>query len=278
MKTLSDYLARCYQQHRAIPAYNFNDCWDLRAMCDAVAGELAQPLLAMSYGQVVEAHGAAGCAAMVAAVRSRYSQPVFLHLDHCDNIERCIAAVDAGYDAVMFDGSALSLEENIRGTREVTDYAHRKGVLVEAEIGRIRGRGFQDGDDYLAQVDDVVALAQQSGADLIAVGVGTAHGFYQGAPEINFARLDAIYQATTTPLVLHGGTGIPVADLRRAIQSGVVKINVGTALHTAYMTALREALAEDGDSAYPPLTIGKAMARVKQEALHYARAIGGETL
>ncbi len=271
MEKLSNLLARYHKEHKALPSYNFNDVWDLKALANGVILKTNQPLLVMTYKNVVDELGLNTCVAMVKARAKDYDQPLYLHLDHCDDMDRCLKAVDVGYDSVMYDGSHLSLEENIANTKKVAEYAHKKGVVVEAEIGRIRGRGFDKNADFLAQVDDVKQLAEQSNADIIAVGVGTAHGFYEGTPEINFERLEDIYKAVKTPLVLHGGTGISAEDLRKTLDYGIVKINVGTAFHTAYMQGLGEFIKEDGISAYPPVTVSKAMEKVTELATEYAK-------
>ncbi|MBM7035335.1 class II fructose-bisphosphate aldolase [Vibrio ulleungensis] len=267
MKPLSELLREYHQNSKCIIGFNFNDIWDGKAIV-AVAEKQQVPVLLMAYTSVVDALGLDLIVSMTQGLRKNATVPIYLHLDHCDDIELCLAAVDAGFDSVMYDGSALSLEQNIEGTKKVADYAHARGVVVEAEIGKIRGRGFTDGD-YLAAVSDVKALAEQSGADLIAVGVGTAHGYYDGEPEIHFERLSQINDAVSTPLVLHGGTGISADDIRHSITMGITKINVGTAIHTTYMQTLGHEIEVDGLSAYPPLTMQRVLPKIEQEVQKY---------
>jgi ketose-bisphosphate aldolase len=153
----------------------------------------------------------------------------------------------------MVDASMLTLEENIAAVTRVVQHAHAREAHVEAEVGRIKGAGFEGGyagDDYLARVEDVVRLVGATQVDSLAVGIGTAHGFYEGKPEIRFDRLAAIAAAVDIPLVLHGGTGIPEDDVRRAISGGIAKVNVGTIIHCTYMNTVRAELARRGVNAY----------------------------
>jgi fructose/tagatose bisphosphate aldolase len=126
-------------------------------------------------------------------------------------------------------------------------------VFVEGEVGRIKGMGIEGrftGNDFLARVDDCVRFVAESHADSLAVGIGTAHGFYEGKPELHFDRLEEINAAVKVPLVLHGGTGIPQDDVRRAIRGGINKVNVGTIIHCTYMNAVRAELNARGENPY----------------------------
>ncbi|MGR5095427.1 class II fructose-bisphosphate aldolase [Vibrio maritimus] len=272
MKQLSELITEYYKTGKCLIGFNFNDIWDGQAIC-SVAEENNQPVMLMAYTAVIDALGVELVVSMVAGLRKRHKVPIYLHLDHCGDIQQVLDAVDAGFDSVMYDGSHLSLEENIANTKKVVDYAHSKGVIVEAELGKIRGRGFDENDDFLAAVADVKALREQTGVDMIAVGIGTAHGHYQGEPEIHFDRLEEIYQAVDVPLVLHGGTGISGEDIRRSITMGIAKINVGTAIHTAYMQTLGKEIALDGLAAYPPVTMQKVLPEIAQEVQKYSAMV-----
>ncbi|RZP73071.1 class II fructose-bisphosphate aldolase [Vibrio vulnificus] len=272
MQKLSELLQEYYKEGKCLVGFNFNDIWDGQAVC-AVAEKNNEPVMLMAYTAVVDALGLDLVVSMVDGLRKRYDVPIYLHLDHCPDVEMVLQAVDAGFDSVMYDGSALSLEENIANTRKVVDYAHTRGVVVEAELGKIRGRGYTEGDDYLAAVDDVRALYEQTGVNMIAVGIGTAHGHYQGEPEIRFDRLEEIYRAVDVPLVLHGGTGISAEDIRKSVTLGIAKINVGTAIHTAYMQNLGKEIQADGMNAYPPVTMQKVLPLIEKEVQSYTEMV-----
>jgi ketose-bisphosphate aldolase len=179
--------------------------------------------------------------------------PVIHHLDHSSSVELCFQAIDNGYPSVMIDASKDPLDENIRKVKQVVEYAHARGVHVEGEIGKIKGRDYEGtylGDDFLANVADAVKLVKETNVDSLAVGIGTAHGFYEGKPELNFKRLAEINEAIDIPLVLHGGTGIPEEDVRRAIKNGINKVNVGTQIRFTYLSAVQKEIALKGPATH----------------------------
>ncbi len=232
-----------------VAAFNFTDIWDLTAIVNA-AQRKNVPLMASSFWAVAEALGLDVCQAMVDTFSRRSSVPIIHHLDRSHSVQMCIQAIDVGYPSVMIDGSKHPLAENIRMTREVVEYAHRKGAIVEGEIGQVMGRGVEgdfEGGSFLAKVDEAVELVAKTDVDSLAVGIGTAHGFYTEEPKIHFDRLEELAAAVDVPLVLHGGTGIPDDDIRKAIRLGITKVNVGTVIHTTYLRQLREELIRAGD-------------------------------
>ncbi|BDD02297.1 class II fructose-bisphosphate aldolase [Persicobacter psychrovividus] len=258
-------LLKGYRKHgKCLAAFNVNDNYDLKAAVDA-ANQQDTHLMVMTYPPVAELVGVEVFAAMVEGVRKKAKHNVYLHLDHSTSIELCKAAVDAGYDSVMFDGSHLPLEQNIASTKEVVAYAHKKGVVVEAEIGKILGREVvvKSDDDFLASVEQVARLNEEAKPDLIAVGIGTAHGFTPEVPKINFKRLSEIAAVVETPLVLHGGTGIPDEDIQKAISMGICKINIGTVVHTTYMKYMGEGIQAAGKSAYPPFIMKEVLPKIQ---------------
>jgi ketose-bisphosphate aldolase len=166
----------------------------------------------------------------------------------------------------MIDASARPLAENIAAVKQVVAFAHPRGVFVEGEVGRIQGMGVEGmytGTDFLARLEDVEQFVAESGADSLAAGIGTAHGFYKGKPEIHFDLLEKINKAVKVPLVLHGGTGIPEEDVKCAIRGGINKVNVGTIIHCTYMNAVRAELNARGENAYTLDVMKPARAAVK---------------
>ena len=236
----------------AVPAFNYSDIWDFLAIVEA-AEELDAPIFISSNQQVVTDIGIELTGAFGAAAIRKARIPLIHHLDHSNKVEICLAAVDNGYPSVMIDASARPLAENIAAAKQVVGYAHPKGVFVEGEVGRIQGMGVEgmySGTDFLARLEDVEQFVAESGVDTLAAGIGTAHGFYKGKPEIHFDLLDKINAAVKVPLVLHGGTGIPEEDVKRAIKGGINKVNVGTIIHCTYMNAVRAELIARGENAY----------------------------
>jgi len=266
-------LARADAEGFAVPAFNYSDIWDFLAIVEA-AEELRAPIFISSNQRVVTDIGIELCGAFGGAAMRKATIPLIHHLDHSNRPELCRAAVDNGYPSVMIDASSEALESNIAKVRPVADYAHAQGVLVEGEVGRIKGAGVEgvyEGDQFLARVDEVVRFVAESGVDTLAVGIGTAHGFYQGKPEIRFDRLGEINAAVSVPLVLHGGTGIPEQDVRRAIRGGINKVNVGTIIHCTYMNAVRSELQRLGENAYTLDVMPAARAAVREEVKKWIR-------
>lgn len=175
--------------------------------------------------------------AYFAAVKDYRAQTV-LHLDHTKDPETVYRAIAAGFESVMFDGSRLPYEENLRITREVVAYAHPRGVCVEAELGSIGGADkLETGSDETLYTDPLQAqeFAEATGCDLLAVSVGTAHGVYPVKnPRIDFERLAAIRSRVSAALVLHGGSGLPPETIHRAVREGVSKVNIATDLELVF--------------------------------------------
>jgi ketose-bisphosphate aldolase len=266
-------LTRADAEGFAMPAFNYSDIWDFLAIVEA-AEELRAPVFISSNQRVVTDIGIELCGAFGQAAMRKARIPLIHHLDHSNRFEICCAAVDNGYPSVMIDASSRPLEENIAIVKRVANYAHAFDVLVEGEVGRIKGAGVEGvyaGDDFLAQVGEVEVFVRETGVDSLAVGIGTAHGFYQGKPEIHFDRLEEINAAVATPLVLHGGTGIPEADVRRAIRGGINKVNVGTIIHCTYMNAVRSELQRLGENAYTLDVMKPAREAVREEVKKWIR-------
>ena len=172
--------------------------------------------------------------------------PVALHLDH-GSYDHCYKCIEAGFSSVMFDGSHYAIEENIEKTKELVAAAHAKGISIEAEVGSIGGE--EDGVVGMGECADpneCKAIADL-GVDFLAAGIGNIHGKYpENWAGLSFETLDAIQQLTgELPLVLHGGTGIPVDMIKKAISLGVAKINVNTECQLSFAAATRKYI-EDG--------------------------------
>ena len=248
MKTYENtFILDAYKAGYAVPAFNYSDIWELLAITEAASEERARVYVA-SNTRIVKTLGIAYCGALGKTAYEESGRNVLNHLDHSSDPDLCFKAVDAGYMSVMIDASKESLENNIVKVKKVADYAHARGVVVEAELGRIKGAGEEgnfDGGAFLADVDEAVALVKGSGVDSLAVGIGNAHGFYKETPKINVQRLKEINAALGIPLVLHGGTGIPYEVVRDCIRNGMAKVNVGTLLHSTYIERLRKELAKN---------------------------------
>lgn len=223
----------------AIPATNFIDLDSARTFVDT-AEDLKLPLI-LAFAQQHEEFIRLEEAALIGKyLAEKSSMPVVLHLDHGQDFDFIKRAISLGFSSVMIDASKDTLEENIRKTKEVVEYAHQHGVVVEAEIGHVgSNQSYEDKNETASiytEVADAKYFAEQTGIDSLAVSIGTAHGLYKGTPKLNFERLFDIYQAVDIPLVLHGGSSSGDANLTKCVDNGIRKINIFTDfLNAAYL-------------------------------------------
>lgn len=194
---------------------------------------------------------------------------VAIHLDHGSSVESCKKAVDAGFTSVMIDASKYSLEENIDMTKQVVEYARIKNITIEAEIGHIGGsEDNMSSEIAYAKVDDAVKLYNETKIDFLAPALGSVHGLYKGEPCLDFDKMKEISEKTNIPLVLHGGTGIDDEKLKKAIASGICKVNINTELQIAWTKAVRKFLSED-TKAYDPRTVIKSGEQSMKQAIEH---------
>lgn len=223
----------------AIPATNFIDLDSARTYVDT-AEDLKLPLI-LAFAQQHEEFISLEEAALIGKyLAEKSSMPVVLHLDHGQDFDFIKRAISLGFSSVMIDASKDTLEENVRKTKEVVEYANQHGVVVEAEIGHVgSNQSYEDKnetDSIYTEVADAKYFAEQTGVDSLAVSIGTAHGLYKGTPKLNFERLFDIYQAVDIPLVLHGGSSSGDANLTKCVDNGIRKINIFTDfLNAAYL-------------------------------------------
>jgi ketose-bisphosphate aldolase len=184
---------------------------------------------------------------MIKGMAESVNVPVCLHLDHATDIEMIKECIREGFTSVMIDASMKSYEENIAETSIIVEYAAKYGCSVEAELGKVGGKednvGVDEREAAFTNPSDVPHFVKETGLDALAIAIGTVHGFYKSEPKLDFDRLAQIIKITEVPLVLHGGTGVPVEDFKKAVKLGMSKINVGTELKATYASAVREALA-----------------------------------
>lgn len=183
-----------------------------------------------------------GFAEMVKELAESVKVPVGLHLDHSYDYDSVITSIKKGFNSVMIDGSAYSLEENIALTKKVTETAHILGADVEAEIGHVGLAQDCDGDksDYYTKADAAAKFCEETKIDSLTIAIGNAHGVYVETPHLDLQRLEEINAATDVPLVLHGGSGIPHDQLEIAFRKGINKFNVGTEFLGVYYDAIQE--------------------------------------
>ncbi len=234
-------LEQAAQQNRAVGAFSVANMEMILGVIHAAEQANTPVILQVAQARLATSPLAIIGPAMVAAAKS-VKVDVAVHLDHGITKECIYEAIALGFTSVMYDGSHLTLDENIAHTQEIAAYAHARNVDVEAEIGRIgRTESGEDAPIAYANPKDALEFITKTQVDALAVGIGNAHGVYTAAPNLRFDILEEISNRTNTPLVLHGGTGITPDDFRQAIQFGIRKINIATASFHAAAKAAHEA-------------------------------------
>ena len=232
-------------------------------------------ILQPSTGTVL-AYGIDGMLGMINAVRKGASVSVSLHLDHCRDEALARACVDAGWDSVMVDYSALPYELNAEKTHAMVKYAHARGVSVEGEIGVIAGveDDIHNEQSSPATFEDTMKFVADTGIDAVAPAIGTAHGVYKIEPKLNFELVEQ-FKSVDVPLVVHGGTGLSAEVFLRLIQLGSAKINISTALKKVYLGACRAQLAREKIA---PVDFDIAVCKdCEDEMFRYIALFGGKT-
>ncbi|MBQ6424867.1 MAG: class II fructose-1,6-bisphosphate aldolase [Acidaminococcaceae bacterium] len=291
---------KAYEGHYAVGAFNVNNMEIIQGIVEAAIQEKAPLILQVSAGARKYAKHIYLTKLVEAAVEDT-GLPICLHLDHGADFEICKDCVDGGFTSVMIDGSKYPFEENIELTRRVVDYAHSKGVVVEAELGKLAG--VEDAvkvaakDATYTDPDQAVEFVERTGCDSLAIAIGTSHGAYKfkGKPELDFARLEKITNMLPGyPLVLHGAStvipsfveecnkyggkldgaqGVPEDMLLKAGTFGVCKINIDTDLRLAMTASIRKYFTEHPGDFDPRQYLGPAREAIKAMVAHKMRDV-----
>lgn len=229
---LKGIMADAYKNKYALGAFNGYNLETFQGIIEG-SDEKNTPVIVAFGAKYLENMSLETAYSIVSSLAEEASIPVCLHLDHCPDMDTVFRAIRAGFGSVMYDGSALPYEENLKNTKLVCEIAHACGVSVEAELGSLAaGLESHEGsaDDVEAYTDPEAAerFVRETGVDCLAVSVGTVHGLYKGTPNIRLDILKEINERLGIPLVLHGGSGTPESDLKACIANGIAKINVNT--------------------------------------------------
>jgi tagatose 1,6-diphosphate aldolase GatY/KbaY len=261
----------------AVGAFNITSIVQMKAIVDA-AVQNRSPLILQTSVIVAQFYRPEVIVAVYRAMAGSASVPICLHLDHCRDPKFGKACADAGYTNIMIDGSHLPLDDNVRLTREMCRYCHRRGITVEAELGALAGTEDQntvrDEDARLCIPEEAERFIALTGADTLAPAIGTAHGEYKGkTPKIDFERLAKIKALADarppgTPLAIHGGTGLESNVVRAIVAAGGAKFNVATELKRALIDTTYEYI-RTHRSEYDP---GSIDAEVQKITMHKVSA------
>jgi len=263
-------LQRARQHQYAVAAFNVHTLEMLQAVVEA-AEETQSPLIIQSTVGTVKHLGPDYIAAAARVAAERTGLPIALHLDHCTDFSLIVQCIRAGYSSVMIDASMHPYEENVERTRKVMEVAAAAGVNVEAELGKVGGVEddivVDERDALLADPEECRQFIGRTGVHTLAPAIGTAHGIYKGEPNIDFARIAKIAGLVEVPLVLHGGSGIPAEQVRKAVSLGMAKMNIATELRIAFSNAIKEVFAAHPDENDPRKYMVPAKEAVKRLAI-----------
>ena len=276
--SMKEMLIKAKAEGYAVGQFNLNNLEFTQAILQAAEAEKSPVILGVSEGAARYMGGFKTIVKMVEGLLEDYkiTVPVAIHLDHGSSFDKCKDAIDAGFTSVMIDASHHPFEENIEITTKVVEYAHSKGVSVEAELGTVGGQE----DDVIAEgviyadPKECEELVKRTGIDCLAPALGSVHGPYKGEPNLGFKEMEEIGKITGLPLVLHGGTGIPLKDIQQSVSLGTAKINVNTENQIASAKAVREALAAKPEEYDPRKYLGPARDAIKTTVIGKMREFG----
>jgi fructose-bisphosphate aldolase class II len=294
-----DLLVSARQKAYAVGAFNINNLEVLLAVAEAAAEEKSPVIVAVTPSALKYA-GLAYIAGIVKTAAETAPVSMSMHLDHGENFETVSKSIEAGFTSVMIDGSFLKFEENVALTKKVVNFAHPKGVSVEAELGRLAGveeSTVEEKEAVLTDPNNANDFVKQTEVDALAVAIGTSHGAYKfkAEPKLDFERLRLIKEKVNIPLVLHGASsvpqwiiekaskygaelagakGIPEEHIKKAITLSIAKINIDTDLRLAFTATVREVLINSPKEFDPRKILGPAKEAMKEIVKHKMRLFG----
>ena len=302
--TTKEMFEKSMKEGFAIGAFNVNNMEIIQAIVDAAAEENS-PVILQASSSAIKYARFNYLMKMVEAATMETNIPIAMHLDHGPDFETCKACIDAGFTSVMIDGSKYDFEENVALTKKVVDYAHSKGVVVEAELGKLAG--IEDdvnvaaSDAMYTDPEQAKEFVERTGCDSLAIAIGTSHGAYKfkGEAKLRFDILAKVKELiSNTPIVLHGAStvipelvemcnkyggnipgakGVPDEILHEASVSGVSKINVDTDLRLAMTAEIRKVFAESPEAFDPRKYLTPAREKIKETVQHKIRDVFGSS-
>lgn len=252
----------------AIGAFNVSSLEAIKAVLNA-ATELNSPVVIETSENEMNYLGADIAFTLVKMLADKLQIPVGLHLDHGKSVDVVKKAIEAGYTSVHIDGSSLDYDENVRLTKSVVEIAHEKSITVEGEIGHVPGSSQNHeedasvGADLLTNTEEAKRFVFETGVDILAVSIGNIHGIYKNEPVLDFERLKELSEIGI-PMSLHGGSGISVEQIEKAISLGITKVNVNTELRISFTETMRKELCENPDKVVPYEYLPKVVENIEK--------------
>lgn len=272
---LNEILIDARKNHYAVPAFDASDYRMIKAITE-VAEELKSPVIIMGLPSDLTDDQFDHLSKDLVSIATDAKVPVCIHLDHATDFNIIKKAIAQGYTSVMIDGSSLPLEDNIRVTKEVVDYAHQFNVSIEAELGHVgdgivgssesSAKGNSGHDNIYTDPKEMKYFIEQTNVDCLAVSFGTSHGVYKTTPNLQIDLLKKLNEISTVPLVVHGGSGTPDDQMKLAIENGISKINIFSEILEAFFKEMKIQLNElDNMSLWPSAAYKRPIEAMKEK-------------
>lgn len=287
--TMKEMLEDARRRKYAVAAFDVGNYEMIKSVVET-AEELNAPVIISALKPDIIGKNLDYYAAMTKVAAAITKTPVCLHLDHAEDFNDIKRVIDYGFSSVMYDGSKLSFEENAKNTKQVSDYAKKFGITVEAELGHVtdaiagsresslsHDAVVDDVHDFLTDSKEVKRFIEITNVDALAIAIGTAHGVYISKPELDFDRLAEINDISVIPLVLHGGSGTPNDAVKKSIRLGICKINIYSEILSAFNTELRNTLNRlENMSSWPGVVYKKPMEALKDKVREKIMLFGSD--
>lgn len=248
----------------AIGGFNTSDLEITQAILEA-ANEINSPVIVQTSEKAIDFAGLDNLVSIIKNEAEKYKIPIVLHLDHGRSVDIVKKCLEAGYTSVMFDGSRLSFEENIRQTQEVVRLAKQFDAQVEGEVGCVSGsEDYVHSNEFKSDPEQVKQFVEETGIDSVAVAFGNAHGVPDPNEKLDFELLEKISKMIKIPLVFHGASSTPVADMKKAISLGIAKVNIDTDIRLAFSGAIKDFQDKHPDVYDPREIMGSAKEAVRK--------------
>ena len=281
--SMKEMLLDAKRNKYAIPAFDISNYEMMKAVLETCEEEKS-PALLMGLGVDLQGRNMNLLSSMVKSASGFFDIPVCFHLDHATDFNFIKKAIDCGFSSVMYDGSVLPFDENAKNTAKVVEYAHKKGITVEAELGHVGNASVGSVSETGADIDpgesltipkEVSKFIEITNVDALAVAIGTAHGVYKKTPELRIDRLDEITAICDRPLALHGGSGTPTSQVVNAIAHGITKINIYSDVLYALNQGLKNTLNNvSNPSTWPFIVYEDAIKMMKEVVREKIRTFG----
>lgn len=257
----------------AVPAFNIFNLEMLQAAYRAAEVEQAPVIVQVSPRSIAYA-GLGPLAALARALAEPIAVPIVLHLDHGPGLTECQAALSAGFTSVMYDGADLPFTENVSWTRQVVTAAHARGAAAEAELGQVGHASHDQHSADLTDPEEAERFVAETGVDALAVAIGTVHGMTETGVVLDIKRISNLARRVDAALVMHGSSGVDDDTLARAVEAGIRKVNLSTALQRVFMETLRQSAIAPGHETDARAVLADARDAVMDAARHRIRLVG----